>query len=196
MALPSPIASPHRSHRPDLPSTGVPRCPLKEACLAPRRPSNEALSPRTPAFSRSQIYFRMSFKYREGRARSREGHGTFSREMMPELLWLFITPGKCGPCYFLIRLVLGQRGRGQPQPRGGGAWEHLTAPPPVPAHRRHPLALQDVRTPEGGGYTGQGWGDPQRALPSPYRKYTHSGAPPRGGPDRRPEWATEDRNRS
>lgn len=37
----------------------------------------------------------------------REGHGTFSREMMlPELLRLFITPGNCGLCYFLIRLVL------------------------------------------------------------------------------------------
>lgn len=39
---------------------------------------------------------------------SREGHGTFSREiMLSELLWLFITPGKCGLCYFLIRLALG-----------------------------------------------------------------------------------------
>lgn len=38
---------------------------------------------------------------------SREGHGTFSREMMlPKLLGLFITPGNCGLCYFLIRLVL------------------------------------------------------------------------------------------
>lgn len=38
---------------------------------------------------------------------SRDGHGTFSREMMlSELLWLFITPGKSGLCYFLIRLVL------------------------------------------------------------------------------------------
>lgn len=41
---------------------------------------------------------------------SGEGHGTFSREMiLPELLWLFITPGKCGLRYFLIRLVLGRR---------------------------------------------------------------------------------------
>lgn len=42
---------------------------------------------------------------------SREGHGTFSREMLlPGLLWLFITPGKCGLCYFLIRLALGAEG--------------------------------------------------------------------------------------
>lgn len=47
--------------------------------------------------------------------RSGEGHGTFSREMMlPELLWLFITPGKCGLCYFLIRLVPGAE---EPAPR-------------------------------------------------------------------------------
>ena len=82
--------------------------PRGEACPAPRCPDNEALSPRRPAASRNQVYFRTSFKYREGRVQSREGHGTFSREiMLSELLWLFITPGKCGLCYFLIRLALG-----------------------------------------------------------------------------------------
>lgn len=63
------------------------------------------------------------------------GHGTFSREMMlPALLWLFITPGKCGLCYFLIRLVLEAEGPA-PGQRGEG---HLTAHPPVPADRGHP----------------------------------------------------------
>lgn len=79
-----------------------------EGLASPWAPDNEALSPRRPAVSRNKVYFRMSLKYREGRVRSGEGHGTFSREiMLPELLWLFITPGKCGRCYFLIRLVLG-----------------------------------------------------------------------------------------
>lgn len=57
---------------------------------------------------RNQVYFRMSFKHKEGRVRRGKEYGTFFRELMlPELLWLFITPGKCELCYFLIRLVLG-----------------------------------------------------------------------------------------
>lgn len=103
----------HHCHIPE-PLYGYTLVPAPGACLAPRFPNNDILSPRRPAASRNQVYFRMSFKYREGRVWSREGHGTFSREMMlPELLWLFITPGKCGLCYFLIRLV---RGAGEPVP--------------------------------------------------------------------------------
>lgn len=63
---------------------------------------------------------------------SQKGHGTFSREMMlPELLRLFITPGNCGLCYFLIRLVL----------KGAGASPRDVSQrgqPLVPEDRCHP----------------------------------------------------------
>ena len=107
----------HRHVLPGVPSPPYSRLPSAGAALAPAvgRLTQTLDAPTTqPCLlggqhnSRNQVYFRMSFKYREGRVRSRDGHGTFSREMMlSELLWLFITPGKSGLCYFLIRLVLG-----------------------------------------------------------------------------------------
>lgn len=53
--------------------------PLREACLAPRHPDHDTLSPGRPSASRNQVYFRISFKYR---GREAEGQGTFSREML------------------------------------------------------------------------------------------------------------------
>lgn len=96
--------------------------------------------------------------------------GTFSRKMMlPELPWLFITPGKCGLCYFLIRLVLGVE---EPAPGMSVQGEHLTAQPPDPADRCHPQVL------------GMGWGNHfingrrQRAPPSPHEQYAYAAGYP------------------
>lgn len=119
VVLPCFTVSPRNRCLPEPPSG----C-LREACLAPRAQAVKICLPADWQPPETKAIFRTSLKYREGRARSGEGHGTFSREMMlPERLWLFITPGKCGLCYFLIRLVRGRKS----QPPGCQWIEHLTA---------------------------------------------------------------------
>lgn len=53
--------------------------PAQGGLPSPWRPDNGALSPRRPAASGSQVYFRMSFKYREGRVQSRGTWHVFQR---------------------------------------------------------------------------------------------------------------------
>lgn len=105
--------------------------------------------------------------------------------MLPALLWLFITPGKCGLCYFLIRLVLGAEG-----PAPGMAWRGTPDCSPSSPSREGPstaLRSRPLRTSghlrEGGRWGCKGPAGETRRGPLPHcTGNTHTLGLPKVGP--------------